>query len=139
MTTNQFPATQAAGTAHSPSVNEAASDLRAAAGDFAHTTGAEAAKLKDRALETAQAFKASATEKAEHYKTVATEKAEHYKAVAAEKAQHAKETAQHQWEETRVKAKEIHVTAEDYIRQNPTKAVLGALGVGFLIGLIARN
>ena len=128
MTTNQFSTPQAAGTAHSPSVNEAASDLRAAAGDFASTTGAEAAKLKERALETAQAFKATAVEKAEHYKTVATDK-----------AQYAKETAQHQWEETRVKAKEIHVTAEDYIRQNPTKAVLGALGVGFLIGLIARN
>ena len=128
MTTNQFPTAQAAGTAHSPSVNEAASDLRAAAGNFASTTGAEATKLKDRALETAQALKASAAEKAEHYKTVATDK-----------AQQVKETAQHQWEETRVKAKEIHVTAEDYIRQNPTKAVLGALGIGFLIGLIARN
>ena len=70
---------------------------------------------------------------------MATEKAEHFKSVASDKVQHAKDTAQHQWEETRGKAKEIHVTAEDYIRQNPTKAVLGALGVGFLIGLIARN
>lgn len=144
-----------------PSVSSAASDLRAAAGDFAKSTEAQAAKLKDRAVETAQAFKATATdraqqlkatatEKADHYKTVATEKAEHYKAVATEKADHyktvatekaqqARETAQHQWDETRVKAKEIHVTAEDYIRQNPTKAVLGALGVGFLIGLITRR
>ncbi len=130
MTENQFTTAQAAGAApaHTPSVHEAASDLRSAAGGFASATSAEAAKLKDRAVESAQAFKASAIEKAEHYKTV-----------AADKAHHAKETAQHQWEETRVKAREIHVTAEDYIRQNPTKAVLGALGVGFLIGLIARN
>lgn len=137
MTENPFSSPQAAGNA--PSVSDAASDLRAAAGDFASTTGAQAAKLKDRAVDAAQALKANATEKAEHYKAVATEKADHYKAVATEKAQKAKETAQHQWDETRVKAKEIHVTAEDYIRQNPTKAVLGALGVGFLIGLIARN
>jgi ElaB/YqjD/DUF883 family membrane-anchored ribosome-binding protein len=122
-----------------PSVSNAVSELRHAAGDFAAATGAEATKIKDRALDAAQTLKATATEKADHFKAVATEKADHYKAVATEKVQHAKETAQHQWEETRVKAKEIHVTAEDYIRQNPTKAVLGALGIGFLIGLIARN
>ena len=31
------------------------------------------------------------------------------------------------------------VAAEDYIRQNPTKCVLGALGLGVLIGLIVRR
>jgi ElaB/YqjD/DUF883 family membrane-anchored ribosome-binding protein len=147
MTDNPF---STAPTAGAPSVSDAVSELRHAAGDFAAATSAEASKLKERALESAQSFKATATEKADQFKTVATEKADHFKAVATEKAdhyksvatekvQHAKETAQHQWEETRVKAKEIHVTAEDYIRQNPTKAVLGALGIGFLIGLIARN
>jgi ElaB/YqjD/DUF883 family membrane-anchored ribosome-binding protein len=136
MTDNPF---STAPTAGAPSVSEAVSELRHAAGDFAAATGAEASRLKERAVETAQSFKATATEKADHFKAVAAEKADHYKAVATEKVQHAKETAHHQWEETRVKAKEIHVTAEDYIRQNPTKAVLGALGIGFLIGLIARN
>jgi ElaB/YqjD/DUF883 family membrane-anchored ribosome-binding protein len=38
-----------------------------------------------------------------------------------------------------VKAKELQVTAEDYIRQNPTKCVISALGLGFLIGLIVRR
>ncbi len=136
MTDNPF---STAPTTAAPSVSDAVSELRHAAGDFAAATGAEASRLKERAVETAQSLKATATEKADHFKAVATEKADHYKAVATEKVQHAKETAQYQWEETRVKAKEIHVTAEDYIRQNPTKAVLGALGVGFLIGLIVRN
>jgi ElaB/YqjD/DUF883 family membrane-anchored ribosome-binding protein len=136
MTDNPF---STAPTAGAPSVSDAVSELRHAAGDFAAATSAEASKLKERAVESAQSFKATATEKADQFKAVATEKADHYKAVATEKVQHAKDTAQLQWEETRLKAKEIHVTAEDYIRQNPTKAVLGALGVGFLIGLIARN
>lgn len=136
MTDNPFSTPQTAG---APSVSDAVSELRHAAGDFAAATGAEAGRIKERALETAQSLKATATEKADHFKAVATEKADHYKAVATDKVQHAKDTAQQQWEETRVKAKEIHVTAEDYIRQNPTKAVLGALGIGFLIGLIARN
>lgn len=109
-------------------VATAANDLRSAASDFAKTTGEQATHVKDRALDTANALKASAVQKAEEFKTV-----------ASEKVSHAKEVAQQQWDETRVRAKEIHVTAEDYIRQNPTKAVLGALGVGFLIGLIVRR
>jgi ElaB/YqjD/DUF883 family membrane-anchored ribosome-binding protein len=117
----------------------AAHDLRAAAGDFAKTTGEQASNVKDRAVEAANALKTSAVQKAEQFKSVATEKAEQFKTVATEKATHVKEVAQQQWDETRVKAKEIHVTAEDYIRQNPTKSVLGALGVGFLIGLIVRR
>lgn len=122
-----------------PSVSTAASDLRSAASDFASKTQEQAVNLKDRALETAQALKANAADKAQQFKASATEKAEHYKAVAADTAHHVRDTAQQQWDETRVKAKEIQVTAEDYIRQNPTKAVLGALGVGFLIGLITRK
>lgn len=132
---NENPFSAASDTA----VASAAHDLRAAANDFAKTTGEQAVNVKDRALETANALKASAVQKAEQFKAVAVEKAEHYKAVATEKAIHVKEVAQQQWDDTRVKAKEIHVTAEDYIRQNPTKAVLGALGVGFLIGLIVRR
>lgn len=123
----------------SPSPNSAASDLRSAAGDFARATGEQAANVKERAIEAANALKSSAIEKAEHYKAIASEKAEHFKTVACEKVSHVKESAQHQWEDTRVKAKEMHVTAEDYIRQNPTKTVLGALGIGFLIGLLSRR
>lgn len=121
---NQHPFSNAGDTA----VASAANDLRAAANDFAKTTGEQAANVKDRAVETANALKASAVHKAEQLKVVATEK-----------ATHVKEVAQQQWDETRVRAREIHVTTEDYIRQNPTKAVLGALGLGFLIGLIVRR
>lgn len=120
-------------------VASAAHDLRVAAGDFAKATGEQAVIVKDRALETANVLKASAVQKAEQLKTVANDKVEQFKTVATEKAAHAREVAQLQWDETRVKAKEIHITAEDYIRQNPTKAVIGALGVGFLIGLIVRR
>lgn len=127
MSDNPFSKTSGQAVA-TPSPETAANDLRAAATDFAKSTSAQAANVKDRAVEAATALKASATQKAEHYKNV-----------ASEKAVQVKENAQQQWEETRTKAKEIHVTAEDYIRQNPTKAVLGALGVGFLVGLITRR
>jgi ElaB/YqjD/DUF883 family membrane-anchored ribosome-binding protein len=115
-----------------PSISQAANDLRVAAGekarDFVHTAESKATAFKDRAIESAQ-----------HFKDTAAEKAAALKAVAAEKAQHLKESANEQWHDTRVKAREFHVTAEDYIRQNPTKCVLSALGLGFLIGLIVRR
>jgi ElaB/YqjD/DUF883 family membrane-anchored ribosome-binding protein len=67
------------------------------------------------------------------------ESAHHFRESATEKAHLFKATATEQWEDTRIRAKELQVTAEDYIRQNPTKCVLSALGLGFLIGLIVRR
>jgi len=121
-----------AGFSQTPSIGQAANDLRAAAGEkareFVHTAETKATVLKERAVESAQHFRDSAAEKAVALKSAATER-----------AQHIKETANEQWQDTRVKAKELQVTAEDYIRQNPTKCVISALGLGFLIGLIVRR
>ena len=121
-----------AGFTQTPSIAQAANDLRAAAGEkareFVHSAEAKAAGLKERAVESAHQFRETATEKAAALKSA-----------AAERAQHLKESANEQWQDTRVKAKELHVTAEDYIRQNPTKCVVSALGLGFLIGLIVRR
>lgn len=115
-----------------PSISKAANDLRVAAGEkareFVHTAEAKAADLKERAFESAQQLRETAMEKANALKATASERAEQFRTSATE-----------HWNETRDKAHELHVTAEDYIRQNPTKCVLGALGVGLLIGLLARR
>ncbi len=132
-----------AGFTQTPSVAQAANDLRAAAGEkareFVQTTEVKATALKDRAVETAQQFRDTATERATQFKASATEKANAFKNTATDKAQHLKDSANEQWQDTRVKAKEMHITAEDYIRENPTKCVLSALGAGFIIGLIVRR
>jgi len=121
-----------AGFTQTPSIGQAANDLRAAAGEkareFVHAAETKASEIKERAVGSAQQIRETATERATAFKSAATEK-----------AQHLKETAACQWDDTRVKARELHVTAEDYIRQNPTKCVISALGLGFLIGLIARR
>jgi ElaB/YqjD/DUF883 family membrane-anchored ribosome-binding protein len=126
-----------------PSVAQAANDLRVAAGekarDLAHTASSQAASIKERAVESAQHLREVATDKASQFKSTAVEKAEALKIAASDKAAHLRESATEQWQETRVKAQELHVSAEDYIRQNPTKSVLGALGVGFLVGLLLRR
>lgn len=110
-----------AGFTTSPSVSQAATDLRSAAGakakELIHTAETKAGELREVAGSKASALKTAASEKAGQIKGVATE----------------------QWQTTQVKAKELHGTAEQYIRENPTKCVLGALGVGFLAGLIMRR
>jgi ElaB/YqjD/DUF883 family membrane-anchored ribosome-binding protein len=132
-----------AGFTQTPSVSQAANDLRAAAGEkareFVHTAETKASALKDRAVESAQHFREATTERASQFKSQATEKAQAFKSAATERAGQFKETASGQWQDTRVKAKEFQVTAEDYIRQNPTKSVLSALAAGLLIGLIVRR
>ena len=43
------------------------------------------------------------------------------------------------WEATRSKAKDLHKAGEEYVKENPTACVLGALGVGVLLGLLLRG
>lgn len=132
-----------AGFSQSPSVSQAANDLRAAAGErakeVAHETSEQAKALKSKAIESAQQFRDVATEKAQALKATATEKATQFRQVAEDRATHLRTVADEQWHQTRDKAKDLHGTAEEYIRENPTKCVLGALGIGFLIGLISRR
>lgn len=96
--------------AANPSISQAAQDLRNAVGG-----------------------------KAQELLHTAESKALELKDRARDQARHLRESAGGQWQDTRLRAKEFQVTAEDYIRENPTQCVLGALGVGFLIGLIVRR
>lgn len=43
------------------------------------------------------------------------------------------------WDETYKKAKELHEAGEAYVKANPTGTVLGALGVGLILGLLLRG
>lgn len=53
------------------------------------------------------------------------------------------EQARHQlnegWDVTCTKAKDLHKAGEEYVKSNPTGSVLGALGVGVLLGLLLGN
>ncbi|MDO5470709.1 MAG: hypothetical protein Q4F38_05345 [Akkermansia sp.] len=40
------------------------------------------------------------------------------------------------WDVTCAKAKDLHEAGEAYVKSNPTGSVLGALGVGVIIGLL---
>ncbi len=128
-----------AGHTSSASVSQAAQDLRSAAGLEITELTEQALKMKEKAVESAAQFRAITVEKAREVGTAALERAQALKSAASEKALQFKEVAGEQWSDTRDKAREAHSAAEDYIREHPTKCVLGALGIGFLVGLIVRR
>lgn len=43
------------------------------------------------------------------------------------------------WEEIKEQLDKLHSEAESYIRDNPTKSVLTAAGVGFVLGLLMKR
>jgi ElaB/YqjD/DUF883 family membrane-anchored ribosome-binding protein len=77
--------------------------------------------------------------KFEALKADAIEKAKNFRNYAGEKAAAIKQEAGVKIKQGTDKAKELHTTAEDYIKENPTKCVLGAVGIGVIIGLILRR
>ena len=58
---------------------------------------------------------------------------------AAEVARELKERAGSLAGEWKEKASGLHKEVEAYVRENPTRSVLAALGVGFIIGLVLRR
>lgn len=84
-------------------------------------------------------LKNAASEKATQLRSYAGEKATALKEDASQRAHVVKQAASEKYEQSKAKAKDVHASSEDYIREHPTKCVLGAFGVGLLIGLLARR
>lgn len=99
------------------------------AGDTANNTGSN----------TPDDFKAAAAAKAAEIRHIAEKKAEELRQLAQEKAQEFSGAAESAWSDARTKAKSWHADSETYVRENPTKAILIALGLGFLLGLLFRK
>ena len=130
--------------ADTPDAGSAANDLRAAAEGKTpehkpSKTEENAIALKQAAAQKAAQFREIAGEKANDLKSVASEKIEAIREGAGETAAQLRGAATDQWEDTREKARELHVTMKDYVRENPTKAVLAAAGAGFVLGLLIRR
>lgn len=84
-------------------------------------------------------LKNAASEKAQKFRSFAGDKASSLKEGANSKAQVVKQAASERYEQSKAKAKDFHTSSEDYIREHPTKCVVGAFGVGLLIGLLSRR
>lgn len=84
-------------------------------------------------------LKNAASEKATQFRSYAGDKASTLRDGAKEKSAQVKQAASEKYEQSKVKAKDMHTSSEEYVRQHPTKCVLGAFGAGLLIGLLARR
>lgn len=76
----------------------------------------------------------------------AAEQYEKVRAATAEQFEHvrsyttdARRQINEGWDETYKKAQELHKAGEEYVKANPTGTVLGALGVGLILGLLLRG
>jgi ElaB/YqjD/DUF883 family membrane-anchored ribosome-binding protein len=70
-----------------------------------------------------------------HARAAATE----MRGAASEMAREIKERAGELAGEWKNKSRHLHKEIEDYVREHPTKSVLAAVGVGFVLGLIFRR
>ena len=65
--------------------------------------------------------------------------ADDLKSAAGAMAGEYREKAEQVWEDARERVRTLQDDGEQYIRENPTKAVFTALGIGFVLGLIFRR
>ena len=82
---------------------------------------------------------AAAENKLENNQAQAQRAAEALESATAKVAEDYRDKAEQSWDETKVRGRTWQKDGEDYVRENPIKAVFAALGIGFVLGLIVRH
>jgi ElaB/YqjD/DUF883 family membrane-anchored ribosome-binding protein len=80
-----------------------------------------------------------AKEKAERSGTHARKATEDLGSAAGAMADEYRERGKEVWDDTLHRVRSFQDDSKQYVRENPTKAVFTALGVGFVLGLIFRR
>jgi ElaB/YqjD/DUF883 family membrane-anchored ribosome-binding protein len=75
----------------------------------------------------------------ESSKTHARRAAESLESATMSTAEHYRGKAERAWDDAKVQARTWREDGEEYVRDNPTRAVLSALGIGFVFGFIFRR
>jgi ElaB/YqjD/DUF883 family membrane-anchored ribosome-binding protein len=65
--------------------------------------------------------------------------AEALESAAANVTEDYRDKAAQSWDETKVRVRTWQNEGEEYVRENPMKAVFAALGIGFVLGLMIRH
>ena len=94
---------------------------------------------KDNLKDAAGDLKEAASAKVEDIRQAAGKKVAELRGAAQGKAQELRGAAESTWSDARSQAKSWQAEGEAYVRKNPAKAVLIALGVGLLLGLLLRK
>ena len=80
-----------------------------------------------------------AEQKVESGSTYARKAAEEFKSAAGAVADQYRGRAEEVWNDASDRVRTFQDDSEQYVRDNPTKAVFTALGIGFVLGLIFRR
>jgi ElaB/YqjD/DUF883 family membrane-anchored ribosome-binding protein len=75
----------------------------------------------------------------ESSKTHVRQAADDLRTAATEMAQDYRGRAEQAWGDATTRARTFQEDGEQYVRENPTKAVFTALGIGFVLGMIFRK
>src|SRR6266513_975772 len=86
-----------------------------------------------------ESSKMHARKAAEDLRDAAGAVAGEYRGKAEQAWNDARGKAEHALGDARTRARTFQDDAEEYVRENPTKAIFTALGVGFVLGLIFRR
>lgn len=86
-----------------------------------------------------ESSKTHARKAAEDLRSAAGAVAEEYRDKAEHVWDDARGKAEQAWDDAKVRARTLQDDGEQYVRDNPTKAVFTALGIGFVLGLIFRR
>lgn len=131
---------------NTPSLDHAKSELKAAAAiagnavveatDVVKEQAAQAREVAAGRFHQAREFAAA---KVSQIRQSAGEHASQLRQYASEKALIVRQKAGAGWDVTSDKAKQLHKSGEEYVKANPTKSVLIALGVGFVLGALIRR
>src|SRR4249919_1382881 len=65
--------------------------------------------------------------------------AEDLKSAAGAFAEEYRGKAEQAWGDAKGRARTFQEDAEEYVRENPTRAIFTALGIGFVLGLVFRR
>ncbi len=80
-----------------------------------------------------------AQDKLQSSKTHARKAAEDLRSAAGAMAGEYRGKAELAWDDAKDRARAVQKDTEQYVRENPTKAVFMALGIGLVLGLIFRR
>jgi len=124
------------------STNKTTDTATSTVGDSLESSRAHAVKaaeeLKAAASRKAEELKGSAMEKAAELRGKAEETAKHFRESASENVDQFRTYAGESWADIKVRLDDYKEEGERYVRQNPTKSILLAVGLGFIIGRILR-
>jgi ElaB/YqjD/DUF883 family membrane-anchored ribosome-binding protein len=115
------------------------SPAKAGGGSSRRTKALKPEKIMAEENQTAEGVSSEAESKAQSGASHARKAAEDLRSAAGAVADQYRERAEEYWNDASSRVRNFQEDTEQYVRENPTKAVFTALGIGFVLGLIFRR